>query len=432
MKRLKASFITTTALTLSFGTAAFADSNEAYLDQQDVGNSAIVDQSGGSNNKAGDSVRRMTQDGDTAVDGYNQLSITQSSSNNEIGLIGSGVSQTSGAQGSTAGYVTSNVATITQSGGGSNVIGELVQDHNGGPYNPGNNGVPNTLTVTQDGTSNTITTILQEGKPNDRNTATITMSGTDDNIDVVEQKVSNDGSGDNTLTITMNGTANGIGDFTDFAYGSGAQAAHFRQFYATRTNANVIIGGTGNLVGTYQQGKNNDVGTLDVSGTDNQLGVSQDGNFNLVSVAAITGERNNIGIRQIGDTNGASVTVSQNDNAFGVLQDGYTNSATVSVDGNGNGLTSSTPPLAGSALAAASSDLSFQAGLFQQQGNDNTVLASVTGDNNLFGTLQWGNDNSITATVAGNNNQSAVAQLGSNNTASFSQSGGTNNVGIIQ
>lgn len=427
MKLLKTSLITSTALTLSLSTAAFADSNEAYLDQQDVGNSAIVDQSGGSNNKAGSAGLQMTQDGFTAVDGYNQLSITQSSNDNEIGLIGSGVSQVGKA--SNPGAVASNVATVTQSGGGSNVIGELVQFHNGGP---GSAGVPNTATVTQDGTSNNITTINQEGKVNDRNTATVTMSGTGDNIDLVQQKVTNSGSGDNTLTITMNGTANGIGDFTGFANGSGAVAAHFRQFNATRTNANVIIGGTGNLVGTYQDGANNDVGTLDVSGVDNQLGVFQDGDFNLVSVAAITGERNNIGIRQIGDTNGASVTVSQNDNAFGVLQNGYTNSATVSVDGNGNGLTGSTPLLAGSALAAASSDLSFQAGLFQQQGNDNSVLASVTGDNNLFGTLQWGNDNSITATVAGNSNQSAVAQLGSNNTASFSQSGGTNNVGIIQ
>ncbi|MDE4097326.1 beta strand repeat-containing protein [Phaeobacter gallaeciensis] len=427
MKLLKTSLITTTALTLSLSTAAFADSNEAYLDQQDVANSAIVDQSGGNNNKAGSAGLKMTQDGFTAADGYNQLSITQSSDNNEIGLIGSGVSQVGKA--SNPGAVSSNVATVTQSGGGSNVIGELVQFHNGGP---GSAGVPNTLTVKQNGTSNNITTINQEGKVNDRNTATITMSGTSDNIDLVQQKVSNNGSGDNTLTITMNGVSNGIGDFTGFANGSGAVAAHFRQFNATRTNANVIIGGTGNLVGTYQQGKDNDVGTLEVTGDNNQLGVLQHGNSNLVNVAAIAGNGNNVGISQMGNTNGASVTVTNDNNAFGVLQNGNDNSATVSVFGDGNGLTGTTPLLAGSALAAAGSHVSFEAGLIQQQGNDNTVLASVTGNNNLFGTLQWGADNSITATVNGNSNQSAVVQVGSSNTASFSQTGGTNNAGIIQ
>lgn len=75
--------------------------------------------------------------------------------------------------------------------------------------------------------------------------------------------------------------------------------------------------------------------------------------------------------------------------------------AIVSVDGSGNGSTATTPTLSGDALIAQTAG-GVTAGLFEPQGDDNTLNASITGDKNLCGTLQNGILNDITATVNGN------------------------------
>lgn len=405
-----------TALTLSM-TMAMANDNKAFIAQQDAGNSALITQSGNSN-QVGSAVDAMVQRGDVASSGYNTLNILQSSDNNTIGLSNGGVDQLA-----KSGVISQNIATLTQSGTGGNVIGGVTQFANGGPGSGGNS---NILTVLQDGGNNTIAKIDQEGKRNDRNTATVTMSGTNSNIDLVQQRVSNDGSGDNRLTITMSGDDNGNGDFTagGAAALSGATAANFVQSLSTRTTANVIISGTNNLVGTAQAGKTNTVGTLDVSGANNQLGVRQNGDLNVMTVAAITGDGNNIGVSQLGNSNLASVTTDGDRNAFYVAQNGVSNDATVTVTGNDNGQANAFDGLAAT--------LGLSSGVVSQMGNDNALTFDSMGDKNAFGLSQLGNDNAITGSQNGDMNQVAVAQVGNSNVANFSQNGNGNNAAISQ
>lgn len=415
MKLTKLLLTSTTALGLSM-TVALADGNVAVLDQQDAGNSALVTQSG-NNNQAGSAGDAMVQRGGTAAAGFNSLTILQSSDNNQIGLTNGGVDQLANKTSN------QNTASLTQSGGGSNVIGGVSQL---GLTGPGSGANANTLTVLQDGTSNNLSVVEQEGKGNDRNTATVTMSGTGDNIDLVKQRVSNNGSGDNKLTITMGGTGNGIGDFTSGGAAdlSGATAANFVQALATRTFANVIITGSGNLVGTQQSGKTNTVGTLDVSGTNNQLGAVQNGDLNVIAVAAVTGNDNNIGVQQLGTTNLASVTNAGDRNAFFVGQNGVSNDANVMITGNDNGQAN--------AFSGAAGSLGLASGIFSQAGDDNVVSFDLLGDFNAFAVSQNGNSNGATATVTGNSNQMAVLQSGNNNSAFATQTGNGNNAGISQ
>ena len=412
-----------TALTLSM-TMAIADENKAFLDQQDAGNSALITQSG-SFNQAGSSTDAMVQRGDTVDAGYNTLTILQSSDNNTLGLSNGGVDQRHRKNGPLDTSVRNprNKATLTQSGGGANVIGGVSQYSNGGP---GAASISNDLTVTQSGTANTLVRVDQVGKPNDNNVATVTMSGTGSNIDLIQQGVGNNNSGTNTLTIAMSGTGNGIGDFTvgGAAALSGATAAHFVQSLSTRTTANVIISGSGNLVGTQQSGRTNTVGTLDVSGTNNQLGVLQNGDRNIMTVAAITGEANNIGVSQLGNLNMASVTTTGNRNAFLVTQNGGSNEAMVTINGNDNGQAN---PLTGVA-----GGLGLDSGIFAQFGTDNALTFNAMGNMNAFATKQDGSDNTINGSQNGDSNQVAVLQVGSTNLASFSQSGNGNNAAISQ
>ena len=435
MKTVKTFLMAATALSMTAG-VALADDNKAFSEQvsssANGSNSALVTQSG-STNQAGATGNAMLQSNQGSKVG-NNLDILQSGDNNEIGVVDlSQLTQNGNSDG--------NSADLTQKSSG-NVVGKVDQrDRFGGaPNAPGN-----ILTIVQgaanDGLSdgNTINTVTQDKHKGTGNTANVSMSGANNTINKITQ-VSTGGEGVNTLDVDISGSNNGNGTLSGFAASSGATSSELLQGYADvnggnadkgGNSANLVISGNGNQFGVTQEFFDNSVGTLTIAGDNNQLGVAQVGNTNTVSIATIAGDGNDIGVEQLGTTNTASVSVLQDNNAFGVLQNGSTNDADVSVDGNGNGSTSTTPTLSGDALTAAGASL-VQAGLVEQQGNDNVVTASFTGDNNLFGMLQDGNGNNLSGTVAGSQNQVIVAQVGNGNLASFTQQGNGNNLGINQ
>jgi hypothetical protein len=147
--------------------------------------------------------------------------------------------------------------------------------------------------------------------------------------------------------------------------------------------------------------------------------------------------------------NDSAITVHGSNN-FAVTVQGYgPNTATVTIDGNNN----NQPILAsfsGDALEAAGADGTtindvagfnvpliggaslMQPGLMTQVGSNNTLTMDVTGNRNLFATLQNGDTNTLSHTISGNNNQAAIVQVGNNNSSTTVQMGNGNNVGIVQ
>src|SRR5690606_29701754 len=131
-------------------------------------------------------------------------------------------------------------------------------------------------------------------------------------------------------------------------------------------------------------------------------------------------------------------TATSSNNFAVTLQVGSSNHATVGINGSGNNM----PLLAtfdGDALIAAGSSLAtidsvvgvsvpiiggyslLQPGLMTQVGAGNELNMTVSGDTNLFASLQDGNNNDVVHTVTGSSNQVAVLQDGNNNHSSTAQ-----------
>ncbi|OWU84115.1 hypothetical protein ATO6_13690 [Oceanicola sp. 22II-s10i] len=428
------------ATVASMPLAAFADENNAYLDQSGPGNTASIDQSGGSRNDAGSASGSIEQFAGQPLTQVNTLTIVQSGDDNSIGLTPLGSSGTGFRQQSQK--TNGSSADILQASN-DNVIGSVFQSTRfGGSYQSGN-----TLTVEQSGgDGNTIAKITQDRDGGDNgSTADIKMLGAGNAIDQVTQVTKGSAATPrlgNDLTVTISGDSNGTLGLSGFAAASGATDSSFIQgtrYYNgilhSNNTANVDISGSNNEFGVTQLGDDNTIGTLDIDGNSNQVGTYQYGNRNLITISTLSvgNDFNNVGVTQFDDDNEADVTVSGSTNSFGVYQSGDRNGVMLTVDGSGNGLAPlNATGLVGSALTASNGSLMFEVGMIKQFGDDNDVTAGFSGERNLFGMVQDGALNVITASVTGNDNVSAVVQVGGSNVANYTQGGNGNNVGILQ
>lgn len=452
MKMMKTGLAATTALCLSMS-MAYADDNKAFLDQDGDNNSASVDQSGSSQGQAGRTGKAMFQDGDNnSIDilqtaTQNRTGVASSGTNGEITQTGSrnvldieqggslgdnqtvnviqtapdglsGVSNTAtikqlgnyggiGTVSQTSAVSSSsvmNTMTLTQKGGNSIKIGSASQQFTGAPGDTGN-----TMTIMQNGPTNKVNAASQVGYDN---LLDITQTGGRTNL---VSLASQNGSG-NLANLSFDGDYNGNAGFTS---GGAAEAAGAAASAAVQIGTDNRIGmsiiANSNQFGFYQNGHDNQATGISITGDMNELGVWQDGTSNMLTLAAITGTENNLGIRQDGIANQASLTVNGDQNG------GY----------NGFGAN-----IAGT----LANGMGMTAGLVDQNGDNNRTTLNISGNGNVFATLQ---DNTLAGSIGnringtqnntgGTGNQAAVAQVGDNNGANFSQVGSGNVTAVSQ
>lgn len=392
MRKFTSKLALSTALGLVFATAAMADNNTVYLEQNGTGNVADVDQSRGSNNNIASAVDPVTQNGNENLFLFNN-NLSGGADNVDI---------------TKAGQVgNNNVMRVNAwNNGDNNVIGDMQQIGNQNQARVDFNG----------GKSGGVDVALQQG---DNNHLEVWQNGT----------------GNVVNEITMLGSNNGLPPDGNGSY--------------RRVGVLIDQGGTNNLVEvSYIEGSNNtgpaggsntyrNVHRIDQSGT---------GNGQLASVARTWGsEGNRIWVFQTGNTNNFDieqgtnsastqnfVTVDQtgNDNAVWVRQFGSYNTAALSFvgDRNGNG-----------AFSSGFDDNGLTQGQVIQDNDGvmtNSITYSVLGSDNLFAFKQDGTNNLINGTVgdlsASDGNQVAVLQVGNNNVADFSQVGGSNSLSVSQ
>lgn len=434
MKLSKLLLTSTTAFGLSM-TAAFADGNEALIEQDGNYHNLSIDQNDGENNKAGASGNEILQKSQFTQNG-NTLSLIQRGDRNEVGL---GVIVNRG----------SGFFQLNQSGPGSSAT--VVQDSDDNKIVTINQvartarATGNTLTATQDtGDGNEITAISQDANGSTDGTtagrlghsADLTQSGTNNLIASVKQI-----GADNSTVAQISGESNGRGALSGFAAASGATTSTLEQ-NGSSNDIDLVINGRPsipvadeNQFGITQLGAENTVNTVTLDSKRANLGIYQDGDRNEVAMSTIEGNDNTIGIRQLQDDNLAQVNITGNGvgNSFFIDQDGMFNEGYVTISGsnNGDGLVSN-DPLAGAVLTDTAGVVDWERGVLRQRGDFNTADLSQYGSGNMFGTLQIGDNNSIAGVQDGSTNQVAVLQLGNGNTADYNQSGTGNNAAITQ
>ncbi|MCA0922094.1 hypothetical protein [Pseudooceanicola nanhaiensis] len=435
--------------------AAIADNNTAFLFQEGGANSALIDQTQGSDNFAGwynDPASGVTQRGDE-----NALTILQSGDGNyagarpgldfgsilqdgalntlEITQFGDGnvamvVDQSSGALSSLLpGTATTNSATLEQSSD-SNVVRHISQSYVNAP-----GAIKNEMEITQTGgDTNRINLARQNGHTNDM---VLTQDGTLNRIATARQTGSL-----NVMTATIMGSENGLGSLAGFAAVTGAVSSTLvqegigNQMELTINGRPSIPVPDENQFGISQFGNYNTVNAVNLDSKRANVGIYQNGDENEVQLSAIQGNDNTVGIIQLSYDNYAEVEIvggNSTGNSFLIDQNGVSNDASVSIDGNnnGDGLVYG-DPLTGQALVAASFSANWERGVVRQFGVLNVAELIQIGSGNTFGTLQEGSDNSITGSQNGVNNQVAVLQLGNGNSTTYSQIGTGNNAGIVQ
>ncbi|MDE4276369.1 hypothetical protein PXK58_19015 [Phaeobacter gallaeciensis] len=464
MTNLKTILVASTAMALAG--AAWADNNEAWLDQIGSNHSAMINQAAGSNNKAGANGNSVTQSSLNTSLG-NTLTITQSGDDNDVGL-GVILNRNSGffqlnqsGQGSTAtvsqtsngnsivtinqvartGNFIGNSLTVTQEVGDDNSIGAISQDRSGSTDGTVAGRIGHTATILQSGSANEIG-LARQGTQFDESAAngmSLEQTGADNYIgNAIQSGTSNSMTA--VFTGNDNGADNGKGTtsfgsgIATFADDAGVPQGDLTQI-GDSNFIDMMVTADRTYFGIQQTGDRNRVDPITITGTRNELGILQQGNYNLASVSDIATFGNNIGIRQVQDNNTATVSFGTGvlgGNKFGILQDGMWNTASVSIsDGGANGIVPPYASLAGPAGLVAGT-AGFERGMIKQLGDLNAATITVVGSENEFGTLQDGNDNFLSASMTGTLNVSAIAQVGSNNLSSTSQNGSNNNLGVSQ
>lgn len=308
-------------------------------------------------------------------------------------------------------YAVALVATVQQTHT-SGLVNDIYIEQSGGVYNAGNavmlarqNGSDNNAKVIQDGRLNLLTTLNQI---DDGNTAYLSQTGYNNLTTLIYQDSS--GPDGNDATVILNGIDNGRDALVGAAGLAGAAAASVQQF------------GEGNAV------------YYSASGDDNAYGFYQNGDDNKAESISITGSRNHLGVYQTGSDNRLLLAaINGNDNVLGVQQDGTSNTASIKINAGGD-RNGGYAGFSGSPASTAG----LTAGLIKQDGSLNEVSFEVTGDDNLFASLQdgptaaGGSSNDIKVIINGTSNQAAVKQMGNNNNASLTQVGTGNNAFISQ
>lgn len=448
---------------------AFADDNYLNIIQDGDTHVGLVIQTG-LGNAAGTPDLPVHQQGV-----FNDLSLTQSGDNNDIGLFGRGFAQsgTASADGDAA-----NRATVIQNSNG-NSIGELVQTTLGTHPTTGN-----TLSVTQDlKGANTIVSIEQvQDDAESANFATIAQTGFQNWLRWVYQHTSS-GEGANHVTLNVTGDYNGIdsgslagaGPLAILARSAGASAStiiqdadlsggagntielaitgDYNQFGLTQLGTDNSVGesitGSDNSFAAYQVGDHNQIVSGGIAGDSNDLGISQTGYSNTVSaVLNWSSSDNQVGIGQFGDANTGNVSLKGDHALVGLSQNGNGHSAEITtvgdgnvvltiqanagytasfgnaltIDINGNGINGPAGSAAFTGLALAAAQLAPAIPRSLLISPDATLLmSSLQGEITLVPGLlaQWGDGNSMEITVGSNvasdDNLFAAIQRGSGN-----------------
>ncbi|QUJ77780.1 hypothetical protein KDD17_07510 [Sulfitobacter albidus] len=439
--------------------------NDVLINQIGSDNSAIITQAG-IRNLAGSDADPMLQDGI-----YNALTISQTGTDNTIGLTLPGILQIG--RRNTPGIF--NTIDLLQNSD-ENAVGSIEQISEGSVVNGAN-----ALTVIQqNGDRNLLRAVRQvqeSGEAAQR--ASVTMTGADNIIDRVEQRSNDTGrEGPNEIDVNILGSNNGRLALSGFAAEPSLADSSIVQeadtvdpgIYGNKIILDII--GDDNRFGLRQGGRMNDMGRLVLNGNRNQIGFRQDGTENNIQMAVVEGDDNEIGIDQIvtniaqvdliglsnanriyafqQGTNMLEVRIEGDTNTLRTRQDylsgtGGDNDATVTMTGNLNfadleQLGDNVFSLAiagdrnnaGGPFSGAAASGALTPGVFSQIGAGNVFSGVVTGSDNLMAAAQTGNANTITALVAGDSNQAAFVQMGNANIAFLDQNGSGNVAGVYQ
>lgn len=408
MTKFKSLLALSTALVAS---AALADDNKSYIDQNGEENSAIISQSG-KLHEAGSTTIRILQQGDEnslvinqtnagtgniggnfagtsglgidQIGNFNALEITQSDQKNAVRQ----VQQIS----SNTGTALSNSAKISQNK--NNQVSRILQDNEGDGSNAGN---ANFIDVVQSNEGNKIGTITGFS-----DTLGLTQIGTGNDMDIDQT------SGFNEITLAVqNGDRNALTVLQ--RTGNGNDALNLDQI------------GDDNVIDIEQTGSLNVLANLFQSGNENSATITQTGSSNTVMTVDQYGDDNLLDLVQ----NGAGNMVQLVD------QSGGNNTANLDFQGNNNG--------AGS-FSGGFDDRGLTQGEIIQSNSAaslNLINFTVYGNSNLFAFKQDGTGNTISGAVgtsgtAASSNEAAVLQVGNNNYSSFSQAGVDNTVSVSQ
>jgi hypothetical protein len=405
--KLKSLLALSTALVAS---AALADDNKSYIDQNGSDNTAIISQSG-KLHEAGTTTIRMLQQGDE-----NSLVIDQT--NAGTGNIGGNFAGTDGLGIDQIGNV--NALEITQSDQ-KNAVRQVQQISSGT-----GTALSNSAIVSQ-GKNSRVSRILQQNEGDGSNAANANT------IDVVQ---SNEGNKIGTLS----GFGNSVG-LTQIGTGNDMdidQTSGFNEITLAVQN------GDRNALRVLQQTGNNKALNLDQIGDENVIIVEQTGSLNRLTSLFQSGNENLATINQIGTSNTVTTVEQYGDdnrldlhqNGAGnmvqlVDQSGGKNTANLDFQGNNNGV---------GGFSSGFDDRGLTQGQIIQSNSAaslNLINFTVYGDSNLFAFKQDGTGNTISGTVGtsgtgASSNEAAVLQMGNNNYSSFSQAGVDNTVSVSQ
>lgn len=390
------------AILLLAGASALADDNSARLLQSGSLNSALIDQSPGSGNRAGGDLAAR-QDGDRNV-----LEFTQSGDRNAIGAGGAGFLQQSNR----------NTATIVQSSSDNSVV-EVLQT---GIASSTGTHRRNTLSITQQGgNGNVVGSVVQT-----RTRPAGDLFGLTDRLP------------GNEATILQNGAGNRIALLSQTGRDNRAELA----FDGNLNRATSVQTGAGNSARVSVDGSINSV-LLEqdslVFGNTAQIGI--EGGWNLVridqsgsnrAVAGIEGHSNVVAVDQNG-SNTAQIAIEGSANRVAASQTSAANALDIGIAGHGN---NALPFFSPGAHAGIASGAGLAPGDIVQNGLSNSIEYDLGSDQlssgNRFAFLQEGFGNRIEGNTNGNGNQVVVVQEGALNFTSFVQIGNFNVIGVSQ
>ncbi len=488
MKLSKLLLTSTTALGLSMS-AAVADNNEAFTDQQGNNNDAQIDQTAADNSTVGIETPAGNVNGPALQDGNNNtLSIEQIGTSNNVAedtlsgaLVQSGLTQDGNdndmtiLQSRTGGVTTfgnmlkwaeqdgnRNELSINQtSDGGTNTanasqtgndnVAEVSQSNTATGTNFSNNNFVSQSSSPTAGTGG----VVQDGN---RNEAYVDQDGYDLRLSRLEQT-----GNENFADVDMVGNDIGNGGLTPgFSGASNASGSVVAQT-GNRNDTDMFLSGVGVVYGVKQIGNDNLAQNISVTGDDNSIGVGQYGNRNEIALANVANRENSIGINQTGNDNfawadvtrigndvligqygnrnetyflsaadysEATLEVTGNDNRLRGFQDGRDNLMDVDFQGNNNNNWPTSPGFSGKAKMARDY---VRANGTLNRGPGFNAADFAQGDlfqENTGGTINGQNSLILTGTNA-NKNAFATYQEGDKNSIIGSISNGNSNQAVV-
>ena len=290
--------------------------------------------------------------------------------------------------------------------------------------NTAQTGTDNSGTITQGpGDGNDVgTEVLAARQLGDDNDLIIVQSG-DDNAVGTEATGLLQSEDRNSADITQSSSENTLRWLTQTGLDGGAGTASLRR------NAVLLVQetGDGNIVSGISQTR----WAVSDGLAGNTASVTQSGAGNVLGAAS----GNAVGLSQSGYAQSATLVQDGDANSAALLQQtGPGNSLFLSFTGNGNGVSDFTVPVSIPGMwaglmqgtAIQNSDLS---GTGASDGNFLSLVA--TGNNTGFAFNQTGARNSVVGTITADDNQVGVLQMGDDNSTSFTMNGTGNRASVL-